>query len=336
MKLDNNVSIDWLSFTLPYTDESMKKATSLGDGFDVEDVDYGRFKYTAGVKILDGGNVYFNSNRKEMGIHVALNSASLAIIDLRPLQLVNLIRDWGGVVKRLDLAFDDYEGLLDTDEMYRKILAGEVTTRYRTVSRISNGKVGIAEKMGDTINIGRRSSESFIRIYDKAAEQLMKGKELSAGVESWVRVELETKGDKAEAVARLLGGTAFASERTAGQEAANLLYGLLDFKVPSEGDENKTRWETAEWWVEFVRATEKKKLSMPKKEKSIEKSKVWVKNQVGAVLAMIILSKDDDNGESGWDFVVGCIVAGEEKMSKNQKKMLDLYNEQQEMKFPDI
>jgi hypothetical protein len=333
MKLDNNVSIDWISFTLPYSDVSMQRARSLGVGYEMENLSYGRFQYTRGVRILDGANIYFNPERKEMGIHVAINSASLALVNLRPLQMLNRIINWEGTFKRIDLAFDDFDSLLDVDEMYRKIEAGEVVMRYRKATRIFSIDVGSAEKTGDTVNLGRRSSESFIRIYDKVAEQLAKKQKLPDGVENWVRVELEMKGEKANAVGKILADTALSGSISAGSEAACLLYGLIDFKEVAQDDKNKSRWETTDWWKDFVLTSSKKTLSLPKKQKSVERSKVWMKNQVSSTLAMIVLSADDDNGRSGWDFVVACIVEGERRMSKQQQNMLDEYNMQQKEKF---
>lgn len=332
MKLSNNVSLDWLSFTLPYSVENMNRARSLGSGFELTEQDFGRFMYNASTRMLDGAHIYYNLSRRDMGIHVAINAASLAVLDYRPLQLINLIEDWGGKVKRLDLAFDDYGGLLDVDEMYRKISAGELSTRFRSVTRIMGSTVGKQEKGGDTVNLGRRGSESFVRIYDKYAEQLSKGKKLPAGAETWVRVELELKGDKAAAVAKILGGSALLSGTTAAQEAANLLYGLLDFKEVGDSDTNKSRWRTSPWWLLFIQATGKTKLSLPKRTKSIERSKSWVSSQVSATLAMIILSEADDNGVPGWDFVVGCIIRGEKMMKKEQRKTLEEYNAQQREK----
>lgn len=329
MKLANNISLDWLSFTLAYSDKNMAHARSLGNGYKMIEQDFGRFQYNASTKMLDGAHIYYNMQRKNMGIHVALNAGSLALLDYRPLQLVNMIEDWGGTVKRLDLAFDDFGDLLNVDKMHVKILAGEVATRYRGVTRISGGQVGETEKMGDTVNLGSRKSDSFIRIYDKAAEQKARGEDLPEGVETWVRVELELKKDKAHAVARLLGQSASVGTISAGQEAANLLYGLLDFKEVDTNDVNKSRWPTSDWWMKFIRATGKRKLSLPKQVKSLDRAKKWFNNQVSATIAMIVLSELDDRGESGWDFIVRCVEYGEKKMNERQKEMLEEYNRQQ-------
>ena len=154
MKFDQHISLDWLSFTLPYSDLSMQRAVYLGDGYESEEMSYGRFQYNASIRILDGGNIYFNLERKDMGIHVALNSASLSLLDFRPVQLINLLLDWGATFKRTDIAYDDYEGLLVPDDMYRKILTGEVVTRFRSVTRISGQNLADKQSTGDTINLG--------------------------------------------------------------------------------------------------------------------------------------------------------------------------------------
>lgn len=332
MKFDQHISLDWLSFTLPYSDLSMQRAVYLGDGYESEEMSYGRFQYNASIRILDGGNIYFNLERKDMGIHVALNSASLSLLDFRPVQLINLLLDWGATFKRTDIAYDDYEGLLVPDDMYRKILTGEVVTRFRSVTRISGQNLADKQSTGDTINLGKRSSEAFIRIYDKLQEQIAKKKNVPLGVENWVRVELEAKGKKAHAIAELIGNTAKRAGASPGAELAKLLYGLLDFKDMNESDINKARWKTCGFWTEFIGETEKRKLCLPKREKTLEGAKSWIFNQVKTTLAMIILSEDDDNGVSGYDFVMDCVEEGEKKMSKQQNEMLDQFNEAQEEK----
>lgn len=326
MELSENIKLDWLSFTLSHTEESMERARSLAGTGKQEELGYGRFRYNRGVGILDGGHIYYNRDRKEMGIHVALNSASLAMMEYRPLQLINLVLDWGATIKRIDIAFDDMSGLLDPDEMYRKILAGELVTRYRKVTRVSGQDLGEPQKTGDTINLGKRSSGSFIRIYDKMAEVLAKGGDVPEGVKNWVRVEMEAKGEKAHAIGNLIGQCATRQGTSPGQELSNLLYGLLDFKDVNPDDDNKSRWHTSEFWSTFLAATSKKTLSLPKRERSVERSKTWVRNQVSTTLAMIILSQDDPNGQSGWEFIVESIILGAAKISKLQEDMIDQYS----------
>lgn len=333
MILSENVLLDWLSFTLPYSDVSMDRAQSIAPAELSNEGNFGLYGYVSGFKISGGGRIMYNSDRQDMGIHVILPASSLALLDFRPLQLLNLIRDWGGKITRLDLAFDDFEGLLDIDEMHAKLLSGHVQTRYRRVARTSGANLGSDEKTGDTVNIGSRKSASFVRIYDKLLERQAKNADVPDGVTHWIRVEVELKGDKADAVSEILGNTALSSSVSAGAEAAKLLYGLLDFKDEDPDDSNKSRWQTAEWWLTFVRVNTKRSVSLPKIERSIERSKKWINNTVSSTLAMIVLSRDDDNGLSGFDFIVQAIVRGERKLAPQQKRILEDYNRQQQEKF---
>lgn len=333
MILHENILIDWMAFTLPYGDASMKNARSLAGPDISDDGVFGAFGYVSGYKILGSGRILLNPERHDMGIHVILPSSALALLDYRPLQLINLIRGWGGKFTRIDIAFDDFEGILDLDEMYEKLRQGHAQTRFRRLTRTEGSTIGQAEKMGYTVNVGSRKSQSFIRIYDKLLERRAKKCDVPAGVTHWIRVEMETKGEKANAIGKILGMAAEVGQVTAGAEVSSLLYGLLDFKDENLDDSNKSRWDTSEWWLQFVGKNAKRTLTLPKTEHTMDRSKKWINNTVAPTLAMIILSTCDDNGLSGWDFVVEQIILGEARMTNQQQKMLDDYNNQQKEKF---
>lgn len=332
-KLTNVISLDWFAFTVARTAENEDSIISLfGDyGYDLND--YGGMGYDRSANILEGGRVYWHSSNNEMGMHVRLNAQSLSLVGMTPLGLINRVLGWGAKFTRIDIAFDDFDGLLDIDEMYRKTLAGELVTRWTKVTRVNGSNMTTGQKTGDTVSIGSRASEAYLRIYDKLLEREAKGVNIP-DIDSWVRVELELKSDKAQVVAEMLGGTALNGGPTAGELCASLLYGLLDFKYPDkENDTNKSRWVTAEWWSEFVHASSKLMLSIPKKHKTLESSKEWIRKAVSSTLGMIVLSKPDDNGETGESFINGCVWKGKYNMSQAQKKRLEIYNEQQEAKM---
>jgi DNA relaxase NicK len=68
-------------------------------------------------------------------------------------------------------------------------MQGKVITQARKMTPIeSKDKKGNGQ--GKTVNIGSRTSEAFLRVYDKGAEQ---GTDVD-----WTRVELETKGRLAD------------------------------------------------------------------------------------------------------------------------------------------
>jgi hypothetical protein len=129
----------------------------------------------------------------------------------------------------------------------------------------------------ETIYFGSRQSESFLRIYNKQAEQVDKGEEDPG---HWIRVELELKGDRSHLVAlRYLedGVTAI----------IGLIRNQIDFKQISS-DINPSRWPTAPWWGAFLDWADKTKLCAPREKPTIDRTKKWLFNQVAPSLAFTV------------------------------------------------
>lgn len=326
---NTSIMLDYAAFTVENEAKTVERVRGFFDHMDIEHLSYGGMGYDSSAVFGDGGRMYWHTERPEMGFHVRLGAKCLAGIETTAVGLLNRVIDWGGQFTRIDIAFDDMDGLLDMDHMYEKIRLGEVQTRWRKVARMTGGRVGSDEKMGDTVAMGARASQSYLRIYDKKLEQEGKGVDVS-GVDSWVRVELELKGDKATAFAKLLAETATGrTQKTAGELCAGLLIGMIDFKDVNPSDENKSRWATSEFWRQFTISSSRLMLSIPKVHRTLDDSKRWVKKSVSTTLAMIILSEDDDRGTSGYEFIIDCIVNGQSRLSKAQQRTLGLWNEQQ-------
>jgi len=328
LKVGKNIVLDYLSFTVPYSENGVEKVAQSMNLGELKPQTYGGMGYTQSAFFLDGGRIFWHEERPEMGIHIRLNSTSMALVGLTALGAINRVLDMGGQITRLDIAFDDLDGLLDINHMHEKLLAGNVQTRFRKVARIQGAIIGLSQNIGDTINVGSRTSHAFVRIYDKKREQEARGKDVSE-IGTWTRVELELKAEKAHMFAGLLGECAAGEDKDAPAIlCSNLLWGLLDFKQHNPDDENKSRWDTSHWWADFLEATAKLTLSIPTPEKTIEDAKSWVKNQVAPTLAMIVLSYPDHNDVSGYEFIIDSIRKGEERLTEEQKRRLSLYNAQ--------
>ena len=326
LRIKNEIKLDYLSFTLDRNEQNFKRVFKVMGEYGKREVDYGGYGYDKSAWILDAGRVFWSTNRKDMGIHVRLNSASLSLVEYTALGMINLILDWGGKITRADIAFDDMDGVLDTDLMYEKLRSGEVVTRYRKVTRITGVQMPEPEKTGDTVNVGSRKSNSFIRIYDKLLEQQARGVDLPSGIGSWVRIEIELKKEKAHKFCEMIGNLAKSQEKDAGDMCAGLLLGLLDFKDVNPEDDNRSRWETCSWWLEFVGTLQKVTVGLPSQTKTLEDTKDWLKFQVASSLAMVVLSYPDENGLTGFEFIMKCVEDGEKRMSELQQLRLDLYN----------
>lgn len=95
-------------------------------------------------------------------------------------------------VTRLDVAYDDFDGLLDMDKLVDDTLHGNF------VSRARKWKCELSSD-GVSITHGRKKSDILIRIYDKAAER---GR--SDEISHWVRCEIMLKHARAFEFIRLL------------------------------------------------------------------------------------------------------------------------------------
>lgn len=327
--LNTSIKLDYLAFTVSYSFEMMETIREFFDNMDFDELSYGGMRYSKSAVIGDGGRVFWHPERPEMGIHVRLGAKALGQVKTTALGLLNRVEWWRGKFKRIDIAFDDTDGLLDIDHMHNKIMLGEVQSRWRRVTRISGTGFGKTQKIGDTVYIGGRASESFLRIYDKLLEQQDRGKD-TEGMEHWVRVELELKGKKADVFGGILAASGRMNrQKSAGELCSSLLYGLIDFKDVNPDDDNQSRWETTGWWKQFIGNAEKMKLSITKEEKTMDDSKDWVEKTVATTLSMIVMAEDDDEGVSGYQFIMNCIYDGQQKLSKEQSRRLERWNAQQ-------
>ena len=143
-------------------------------------------------------------------------------------------------ITRLDLAYDDHNGILDIDR-----IAADVRDRnYTSASR----KAAIHwsddqdnDIQGTTVEIGSRTSSVMVRIYDKAAERGF-GKELH-----WIRIEIQLRKERAmAAVMEVLN-----SQRV-GFTALGILRNYIQFRTPDGMDTNKCRWPIADYWEKVL------------------------------------------------------------------------------------
>lgn len=310
------VTIDWISATFP--DDFRIRQNLRGTFLPESERDKGIYGYDRAATVLTYGTMLWSSTRPEMGIHLILPSQALALWKGGPFVLLSVILNNSGELTRLDLAFDDFSGLLSLETMAAKLELGFVQTRFKswkphyTSEEIGNGK---PEFSG--LSIGSRQSESYVRIYDKKLERQKKG--IPTEVSSWIRVELETKGERATPLGKMLMDLKDNQERS--QRAAGLLLGLLDFKEIDLTDSNKSRWKTSEWWLEFLDNASKEYLTLPKTLQNLETVKDWFSHCV-APLAYVILIALHKDGENGYDWLMDAIQAGEERLKARHKKIL--------------
>lgn len=188
-------TIDWLSFTIHWNQEPLQRfrkafnldplATALTNHPSPWFTCPSRNHYPFVVSPASNPGLYVMATEPDsaMGVHVSWSGSALGIVN--PRAVLRQALAMGANITRIDIAIDIPEPLeLEAWKYY--LDSGQAETRARDWNLITGRK-------GQTLYVGSRTSEKFLRIYDKAAEQGIEGE--------WFRIELECKGDFARGVA---------------------------------------------------------------------------------------------------------------------------------------
>jgi hypothetical protein len=173
---------------------------------------------------------------------------------------------------RLDVAWDA-ECLVP--EMFAEAFeAGDVVTRIQRPVNPDTGRIKGIERHsnheGDTVYLGSRTSERFLRVYDRRGP---------------TRVELELKERRAVELWRRL--VALNDESAWGAEALAELRAFVDFRERPEGV-HVDRCELLPWWAEFCSGAERRSTLIPRKAPTLESQETWLRRGVAGSLALLV------------------------------------------------
>lgn len=150
------------------------------------------------------------------------------------------------VFTRLDLAFDDFTGILDMNQIRSDVEDRNYTGSPKMASFVWKDDQKL-DLQGLTIYIGSRKSPIFVRIYDKAAERGFTDRH-------WIRVEICMRADRAvAAVAEILNGM------DVGRCFSGVLRNYCCFREPTN-DSNKSRWPVADYWEQLLNGVDRIRL----------------------------------------------------------------------------
>ncbi len=177
-------------------------------------------------------------------------------------------------VPRLDLAYDDHEGLLDILELEHDVRKRNYICKSNK-SKITWSDDQKQDIQGLNIQIGSDTSLLKIRIYDKAAERGFNDRH-------WVRVEMQLRDERANAAT-----VQIADHPDLGKVVSGILRNYLTFRTPS-ADSNKCRWPIADYWEKILTNMEKISLWIaPGEEYNISKTEHWMFKQYGPAMAVL-------------------------------------------------
>lgn len=308
-----SVTVDWLSATFPDGMPLEDVEALFGGGW--EPLKRGNHGYKAGKRL--GSLKLWHDGGPKMGVHVEASGQAC-----RELEASGVVTDWRSFLRlldqhhararRLDVAFDEYGGVLQLERMEQALAAGEVVTHFRCFEPRERKRVGgNGEGDGKTLYIGSPASESCIRVYDKKAEQLRKGNAaVAAEHERWTRLEWQTRNKHAEALmaALIAGGM---------QRAVNHLTSAVEFKQPSATDSNDRRWKRAGWWAEFVGQVERLNLGLGRRPEGLRQTVTWLSQSVSTSLGVLL-----DAARGDLEPIYRLLAIGKVRQKKHHRQLL--------------
>jgi len=187
-------TIDWLGYTIldpriwkkvnertSYLTPTLYQLTNVTGAW-VPETPHNGFTMAFRHAEVPGLSVTWHHSRDDMGVRI--NWSGSALQGRNILGVMALMANHRGRCGRIDLAVD-VDAKFDMEIMHKQFKRRECVTNAR--------KSRLVRDEGDTLYVGARTSEKYLRIYDKAAEQGITDRE-------WTRVELECKGEFAHGI----------------------------------------------------------------------------------------------------------------------------------------
>ena len=304
--------VDWLEFTCFQDCEELgpEERKKLEEwGFNLEKFEYlesGLMGYKKRMwgdytQILLAGNT-------GMKTHIILSAKGVRAYEVnnKAENLINMLTHEDLSFTRIDLALDIKDNSIEFKQLLEYLNNNHVVTRFKKYKYVVEKQIGEDEQqiLGETIYFGSRSSNIFVRIYDKAKQMKEEG--------NWIRIEIVYKEDHANALALYIAQ----GKQNLGVLFSKTLNNYIRF-VEKSNDSNKRRWKTADFWARILEDSGRLKLSFKGEEVDPKKTADWFKTKVAPSLAFLNLYWGGD-----MQIVESVITGAEEKMSEKYKKIL--------------
>lgn len=199
----------------------------------------GYLNYSDGSLFEDGRKMFTSPSHPEWGVHMVWSGTACANCPVDPIHLICALICADFSFTRIDLAIDVKNANLMPSQATEEIKNGRIKTRAKECPAWFD----VAGK-GYTQYIGKKSSEIYMRIYDKAAEM---------GIdEDYTRIELVVRSERADKAARQailrrdFRGLVVSFADFPEWDEWNKAMATTPIKLPSERKETATR----KWLIE--------------------------------------------------------------------------------------
>lgn len=311
----NIILIDWLSFTCRnMTKFDCLKLLQLDNDINFE-LTYGYYGYRD--RLYYGGiSIYFNHRIVAQDYPMiefsgqgcrTFETYSAINFDVLLNLCVNVPQSYH--ITRIDIAYDDHTGILDIYKIK------DDCEKRNFVGKLHNGMIVDSFKREVdcwSVMFGSKSSDLYIRIYDKARER-----KLHDG-RHWIRCETVFKQDRAFEFIK--------NELPIGEKLRGVLHNYLRFVTPNKNDINKRRWNIRKYWADFLGDVDKISVYTPKDvEYNLSRLSRFVFKQAGNSIHTYIKCQ----GLS--EFITEVLERGT-RLTKHQKALINDYAREMECK----
>lgn len=237
--MDNRIIYDWVSFTSKIHD--VKAIIDMLGLVNVKFESLGGLNGYRDRYFFDGISICYNG-REDMGVFVNMSGKGCRAFETYGNgdydKLFNIILSFYDPksdkrlmnLTRLDVAYDDFNRLIDLSAIAADVQKGSFVSRFNSWG-LTIGSDGCC------VNHGSKSSETYIRIYDKKSEQN------ADDLDYWVRCEIQLR--RANAIGFI------SNPDSIGVKYFGVLNNYLRYVIP-EDDTNKRRWQTADHWLKWI------------------------------------------------------------------------------------
>ena len=295
--------LDYLSFTLPDWEDPVKAFEKLGLNF--TELGYALNRYKRSAKADSGDvRVMWDGNEIGMGVHVQLSGGACRLVE--SLEGFTDWRSWmsswldeGARFSRVDLTGDDVAGTIPFHVVRDQVETGVAVRRSQSHEYREKTVRGTKYQ---SLTLGSRKSETYVRIYDKGMEQ--------NEARSWLRFEFEFKGERADAMARMLVNEGW-------DAAFGVILSIIAFKDVTHHTSDRSRQRNAPWWEAFVNASKHVLRIEREAHKCLIKAHAWLKKQAAPIIGTLA---EYEGG--GIDWFVEIIKEGQSRMTARHRMML--------------
>lgn len=162
------------------------------------------------------------------------------------------LTECGGRATRIDVAIDDRRNLVQIETIVRKVLAGHLTTSFRTRETFTVLSRNTRKQQVSGVRFGGKHSDRKLLIYDKAFERGLN--------DNWLRIEFQARDNTARALLLKFMEVGF-------EAVTEDIRARLTFRVSPRSRENgeMTVQNECRWWSQMVgtRARELKPIEPP-------------------------------------------------------------------------